>query len=78
MTVHSTRRGLIAGAAATAALAASLPFVANFPPLLVRFIGLSELAGAVGLLLPAATRIAPALTPLAGVWRPVEAGREVN
>jgi putative oxidoreductase len=35
------------------------------PPLLVRFIGAAELAGAVGLLLPALTRIKPILTPLA-------------
>ncbi len=35
------------------------------PPALVRFIGASELAGAIGLILPAATRILPALTPLA-------------
>src|SRR5579862_1258092 len=48
------------------ALAASLPFVATFPPFLVRFIGASELACAVGLVLPAATRIAPGLTPFAG------------
>jgi hypothetical protein len=32
---------------------------------LVRFIGASELAGALGLILPAATRIKPSLTPLA-------------
>jgi len=35
------------------------------PPALVRFIGASELAAAVGLVLPAATRIKPGLTPLA-------------
>jgi uncharacterized membrane protein YphA (DoxX/SURF4 family) len=34
-------------------------------PGLVRFIGVSELAGALGLLLPALTRIRPGLTPLA-------------
>jgi hypothetical protein len=33
---------------------------------LVRFIGASELLGGLGLVLPAATRIKPALTPLAG------------
>jgi len=32
---------------------------------LVRFIGVAELLGALGLLLPAATRIKPGLTPLA-------------
>jgi uncharacterized membrane protein YphA (DoxX/SURF4 family) len=34
-------------------------------PWLVRFIGLSEVAGAIGLILPAATRIKPMLTPIA-------------
>jgi uncharacterized membrane protein YphA (DoxX/SURF4 family) len=37
------------------------------PSALVRFIGLSELAAAIGLIAPAATRIKPVLTPLAGV-----------
>ncbi|MDB4893468.1 MAG: putative integral rane protein [Gemmatimonadetes bacterium] len=32
---------------------------------LIRFIGIAELAGALGLILPAATRILPALTPVA-------------
>jgi hypothetical protein len=36
------------------------------PAALVRFIGLSELAAALGLILPAVTRIKPVLTPLAG------------
>lgn len=35
------------------------------PAALVRFIGASELAAAIGLILPAATRIRPMLTPLA-------------
>src|SRR5688500_4876447 len=37
------------------------------PEALVRFIGVSELLGGIGLILPAATRIKPQLTPLAGV-----------
>jgi len=41
------------------------PWVASLPVALVRFIGVAELAGALGLLLPAATRIRPMLTPLA-------------
>lgn len=41
------------------------PWVASLPVALVRFIGVAELAGAIGLLLPAATRIRPVLTPLA-------------
>jgi len=47
------------------ALTAMLPWVADVPLSLVRFIGLSELLGAVGLLLPALLRIKPALTALA-------------
>ncbi len=48
-----------------AELAPQLPWAADIPEGLVRFIGVSELAGAVGLLLPALTRISPSLTPLA-------------
>jgi uncharacterized membrane protein len=40
-------------------------WVASLPVALVRFIGVAELAGALGLVLPAATRVAPVLTPLA-------------
>jgi len=43
------------------------PWVASLPVALVRFIGVAELAGALGLLLPAATRVRPMLTPLAAV-----------
>lgn len=45
-------------------LAEMMPWVAE-APVLARFIGVSELAAALGLLLPALTRIAPVLTPLA-------------
>jgi uncharacterized membrane protein len=48
-------------------LAQKLPWVAESGAGLVRFIGISELAGALGLLLPAATRIKPILTALAGL-----------
>ena len=48
-----------------AALAASLGWPGHVPPALVRFIGIAELLGAAGLILPAATRIVPALTPIA-------------
>ena len=37
----------------------------GFPLALLRFIGIAELAGAIGIVLPALTRIAPVLTPLA-------------
>ena len=50
-----------------AQLAAKLPWTAEVPALLVRFIGAAELAGALGLLLPALTRIRPRLTPWAAV-----------
>ncbi len=48
-------------------LAKNMPdMVANGAGLL-RFIGISELAGGIGVLLPALTRIKPILTPLAGL-----------
>ena len=47
------------------ALHAKLPDLAALPLPLVRFIGIAELAAAIGLVLPSATRIAPILTPLA-------------
>ena len=40
-------------------------WIAALPVPLVRFIGVTELAGALGILLPAASRIQPRLTPLA-------------
>jgi uncharacterized membrane protein YphA (DoxX/SURF4 family) len=42
-------------------------WAADVPAALVRFIGIAELLGALGLILPGATRIAPALTPLAAL-----------
>ena len=44
---------------------ASLPWVKDVPHGLVTFIGISELLGGLGLLLPALTGILPWLTPLA-------------
>jgi putative oxidoreductase len=41
------------------------PWVQSIPEGLVKFIGVAELSGALGLILPAATRIKPSLTPLA-------------
>ncbi|MGW0433011.1 DoxX family protein [Micromonospora sp. NPDC003197] len=46
-------------------LAPQLPWVEDFSPNLVRFIGAVEIAAAFGLILPAVTGIAPILTPLA-------------
>ena len=48
-----------------ASLSAQMPWTTSVPAALVRFIGVSELAGALGLILPAVTRIRPALTPMA-------------
>jgi uncharacterized membrane protein YphA (DoxX/SURF4 family) len=45
---------------------ASLPWVKDVPRSLTTFIGISELLGGLGLLLPAITGILPWLTPLAG------------
>ena len=36
-----------------------------FPPLFIRFIGVCEILGAIGVVVPAALRIRPELTPLA-------------
>lgn len=46
-------------------LAASMGWVDDFSPGTVKFIGTMEILGAIGLILPAATGIAPVLTPLA-------------
>lgn len=45
--------------------AGAAPWTALVPPVLVRLVGWSELAAGLGLVLPAATRILPGLTPLA-------------
>lgn len=46
-------------------LANGMAFVEHMPATLVRFIGVSEVAGGLGLILPAALRIRPRLTPVA-------------
>jgi uncharacterized membrane protein YphA (DoxX/SURF4 family) len=48
-------------------LATSLPWVSQVPVALVRFIGISEVLGGLGLVLPALLRIKTVLTPLAAV-----------
>jgi putative oxidoreductase len=50
-----------------ALVAAGMAYAGDFPELLTRFIGASELLGALGIILPAATRILPRLTPLAAL-----------
>lgn len=48
-------------------LAPNLPWVLDVPASLVRFIGVSELLGGLGLLLPSLLRIRPSFTPLAAI-----------
>lgn len=48
-------------------LGQSLPWVAQVSPGLVRFIGISELLGGLGVLLPSILRIRPRLTPLSAL-----------
>ena len=48
-------------------LAQSLPWAAQVPEALVRFIGVAEFLGAVGLILPSLLRIQPKLTPIAAI-----------
>jgi len=46
-------------------LAKNMSFVTHVPGALVRFIGVSEFLGSLGLILPSVSRIKPVLTPLA-------------
>ena len=48
-------------------ISTQMAWVAATPDWLVRFIGFAEIAGALGMILPAATRILPWLTPLAAL-----------
>lgn len=48
------------------ALAAQMPWTVQFGAGMTRFIGISELLGGIGMILPALTRIRPVLTPVAG------------
>ena len=57
--------GLMKSTQPTDKLAPKLPWVEDFAPNTVRFIGIVELLGAIGLILPAATGIVPILTPIA-------------
>jgi putative oxidoreductase len=44
-----------------------MAYAADVPEVLIRFVGTMEVLGAIGLILPAALRIVPFLTPLAAV-----------
>ena len=57
--------GLMKVSAPVEQLQASMPWVSGSLGPAVRFIGSVEILGALGLILPAATRIKPSLTPLA-------------
>ena len=48
-------------------LARTMVWPGAVPPALVRFIGLCEMAGSLGLLLPSVTRILPVLSPIAAI-----------
>ena len=48
-----------------AKLKLKMPWVADFPVGMVRFIGTTQLLGAIGLIVPMLTGIAPILTPIA-------------
>lgn len=48
-------------------IAQTMMWVPDVPPALVRFVGYAELAGALGLILPAASCVQPKLTPLAAI-----------
>lgn len=48
-------------------IASSMAWAADFTPPVIKLIGLAEVLGAVGLVLPAVTGIAPVLVPLAAV-----------
>jgi hypothetical protein len=50
-----------------ALVATGIIYAADLPLWLLRFIGVAELSGAVGIVLPAMTRIMPRLTPLAAL-----------
>lgn len=50
-----------------ALVASGLTYASDYPELLTKFIGTMEILGAIGIILPAATRILPGLTPLAAV-----------
>ncbi|HEX8278774.1 MAG TPA: DoxX family protein [Segetibacter sp.] len=50
-----------------ATLSQSLPWTAQMPELFVRFIGVAEVLGALGLILPSLLRIQPRLTPIAAI-----------
>src|SRR5688500_15327239 len=59
--------GLMKSTQPIIALSKTVPWTANVPLELVRFIGFSELLRGLGLVLPAMLRIKPILTPIAAI-----------
>jgi hypothetical protein len=59
-------------------LVTRLPWVEDFSPGTVRLIGIVELLGAIGLVLPAALDIVPVLTPLAATGLAIVMALAVN
>lgn len=56
------------------AIGSNMVWAGDVPAALVRFIGLAEILGAIGLILPAATRIQPQLTAFAAAGLAVVTG----
>lgn len=50
-----------------ALVASGMSYAGDYPEMLTRFIGTMEVLGAIGIILPAVSRIAPFLTPLAAL-----------
>jgi len=59
--------GFVHGVLPIEQTAKSARWAADLPVLLVKFIGAAEIAGAIGLIVPAAFRVLPMLTPLAAL-----------
>jgi hypothetical protein len=59
--------GFMKAMAPIAELSKNMAWVPRFSPGTVRFIGIAELCGALGLILPSLSRIKPMLTPLAAL-----------
>lgn len=57
--------GVLKSTTPIAELTEQMGWPGDIPAAMVRFIGIAELLGALGLILPAATRILPILTPVA-------------
>jgi len=59
--------GALKVATPKAKLAQKMHWAATWPPHRIKMLGLAEIAGALGLVLPAALHIAPVLTPIAAL-----------